>query len=196
MDHILFIQPSINTHLGCSHLLAILPHAAMNMGIPIALWVPAFNSLRYVLRIGIGGSNGNLILLFFFNIYLFWEASQVALVVKNLPANAGDSGAVVLSLGWKIPWRRKWRPSPAFFAWRIPQTEEPGRPQSMGSQRVGRNWATEHLFIFWPHWVFVAALGLLWAVAIQDYSSLWWVSFSLQRLLLLWHVAFRVCRLQ
>ena len=27
------------------------------------------------------------------------------------------------------------------LAWRIPWTEEPGGPQSMGSQRVGRSWA-------------------------------------------------------
>ena len=30
------------------------------------------------------------------------------------------------------------------LAWRIPWTEEPGGPQSMGSQRVGHNWATKH----------------------------------------------------
>ena len=34
------------------------------------------------------------------------------------------------NLAWRIP------------AWRIPWTEEPGRLQSMGSQRVGHNWAT------------------------------------------------------
>ena len=28
------------------------------------------------------------------------------------------------------------------LAWKIPWTEEPGRLQSMGSQRVGHNWAT------------------------------------------------------
>ena len=28
------------------------------------------------------------------------------------------------------------------IAWKIPWTEEPGRLQSMGSQRVGHNWAT------------------------------------------------------
>ena len=28
------------------------------------------------------------------------------------------------------------------LAWKIPRTEEPGRLQSMGSQRVGRDWAT------------------------------------------------------
>ena len=37
-------------------------------------------------------------------------------------------------------------------AWKIPWTEEPGRLQSMGSLRVGHNWATSlSLFIF-MHW--------------------------------------------
>ena len=31
------------------------------------------------------------------------------------------------------------------LAWKIPWTEEPGRLQSMGSLRVGHNWATEWL---------------------------------------------------
>ena len=29
-------------------------------------------------------------------------------------------------------------------AWKIPWAEEPGRLQSMGLQRVGHDWATEH----------------------------------------------------
>ena len=36
----------------------------------------------------------------------------------------------------KIPWRRKWQPT---IAWKIPWMEEPGRLQSMGSQRVGHD---------------------------------------------------------
>ena len=39
----------------------------------------------------------------------------------------------------KIPWRRKWQPTPSILAWKIPWTEEPGRLQSMGSQRVGHD---------------------------------------------------------
>ena len=36
------------------------------------------------------------------------KEAQVALVVKNLPANAGDTGDVDSIPGWgKIPWRRK-----------------------------------------------------------------------------------------
>ena len=29
----------------------------------------------------------------------------------------------------------------SILAWRIPQTEEPGRLQSMGSHRVGHDWS-------------------------------------------------------
>ena len=36
-------------------------------------------------------------------------------------------------------WRRKWQPTPGFFAWRIPGTEEPGGLLSMGSHRVGHD---------------------------------------------------------
>ena len=36
------------------------------------------------------------------------------------------------------------------LAWRIPWREEPGRLQSMGSQRVGHDWVTSlSLFTFW-----------------------------------------------
>ena len=50
----------------------------------------------------------------------------------------------------KIPWRRKWLPNPEMatmaqsriLAWIIPRTKEPGRLQSLGSQRVGHDWAT------------------------------------------------------
>ena len=44
----------------------------------------------------------------------------------------------------KIPWRRKWQPTPIFLAWKISWTEEPGGLQSMGSQRVSYDWTTEH----------------------------------------------------
>ena len=32
----------------------------------------------------------------------------------------------------------------SILAWKIPRTEEPGRLQSMGSQRVGHDWRIEH----------------------------------------------------
>ena len=45
----------------------------------------------------------------------FNEVSQVALVVKNPSAKAGDIETWVRSLGVKIPWRRAWQPTPVFL---------------------------------------------------------------------------------
>jgi len=39
----------------------------------------------------------------------------------------------------KIPWRRAWQPTPVFLPRESPRTGEPGRPQSMGLQRVGHD---------------------------------------------------------
>jgi len=39
----------------------------------------------------------------------------------------------------KIPWRRNWLTHSSVLAWRIPLTEEPGRLQSMESQRVAHD---------------------------------------------------------
>ena len=41
----------------------------------------------------------------------------------------------------KIPWRRAWQPTPVFLPEEFPWTEQPGRLQSMGLQRVGHNWS-------------------------------------------------------
>ena len=38
------------------------------------------------------------------------------------------------------------------LTWRIPWTEEPGRLQSMGSLRVGHNWATSLSLFTFMHW--------------------------------------------
>ena len=38
------------------------------------------------------------------------------------------------------------------FPWKIPWMEEPGRPQSMGSLRVGHDWATSLSLFTFMHW--------------------------------------------
>ena len=38
------------------------------------------------------------------------------------------------------------------LAWKIPWTEEPGRLQSMGSRRVGHDWATSLSLFTFMHW--------------------------------------------
>ena len=42
----------------------------------------------------------------------------------------------VQSLGWEDPLEKEIAPHSSTLAWKIPWTEEPGRLQSMGSQRV------------------------------------------------------------
>ena len=50
----------------------------------------------------------------------------------------------VQSLGQEEPLERKMATYSNILAWRIPWTEEPGRLQCMGLQRVGHNLATEY----------------------------------------------------
>ena len=45
-------------------------------------------------------------------------------------------------LGGEDPLEKEMATHSSILAWRIPWTEEPGGLQSMGSQRVGHNWAT------------------------------------------------------
>ena len=64
---------------------------------------------------------------------LFWRwASQVALVVKNLPANAGDIRDV--GLIQEDPVEEDMATHSSILAWEIPWTEESGWLQSMGLQ--------------------------------------------------------------
>ena len=46
--------------------------------------------------------------------------------------------------------RRQWHPTPPH--WKIPWTEEPGRLQSMGSLRIGHDWATSLSLFTLMHW--------------------------------------------
>ena len=45
----------------------------------------------------------------------------------------------VQSLGWEDPLEKEMAIHSSTIAWKIPWTEEPGRLQSMGSQRVGHD---------------------------------------------------------
>ena len=61
---------------------------------------------------------------------------------KESPCSAGDPGFDP----WvgKISRRRAWQPTQVFLPGESPWTEEPGRLQYMGSQRVRHNWVTKH----------------------------------------------------
>ena len=71
---------------------------------------------------------------FFVVVNYLVSSSLVAQAVKNLPAMWETW---VQSLGWEDLLAKGMAPHSSILAWRIPQTEEPGRLQSIGSQRVG-----------------------------------------------------------
>ena len=65
--------------------------------------------------------------------YSSYRASLVAQMVKRLPTVRETQ---VQFLGWEDPLEKERATHSSTLAWKIPWTEEPGRLQSMGSQRV------------------------------------------------------------
>ena len=59
-------------------------------------------------------------------------------MVKNLPSM---QEAWVWSLGWEVPLEKGMATHSSILVWKIPRTEEPGRLQSTGFQRVGHDWS-------------------------------------------------------
>ena len=68
------------------------------------------------------------------------------LVVQMVKSLSGMQETWVQSLGWEDSLEKAMAPHYSTLAWKIPWTEEPGRLQSMGSQRVGHDWATSLSF--------------------------------------------------
>ena len=78
-------------------------------------------------------------------------ASQVGLVIKNLPANTGDTKDASLIPGpGEDPLEQEMATHCSILAWKFTWTKEGGRLQSMGLQRVRYHWVTEHAqSLFW-----------------------------------------------
>ena len=69
------------------------------------------------------------------------EAWDAAVTLKNMPANARNAGSVPGS--GRFSWSRKVQPTPVFLLGEAPWTGKPGMLQSMGSQTVRCDLATE-----------------------------------------------------
>ena len=67
----------------------------------------------------------------------------MAQIVKNLPAVQETQETQVPSLGQEDPLEEDMATHSSILAWEVPWTEEPGRLQSMRSQRVRYNSATK-----------------------------------------------------
>ena len=71
--------------------------------------------------------------MFISHLYVFFGASLVVQTVKHLTATWETQ---VKPLGREDPLEKEMATHSSTLAWKIPWTEEPGRLQSMGSQRV------------------------------------------------------------
>ena len=67
---------------------------------------------------------------------MMFKAYLVAQLVKNLPTLQETS---VQSLGWADLLKKGIATHSRILAWKIPETEEPGRLQFIGLQRVGHD---------------------------------------------------------
>ena len=73
-------------------------------------------------------------------IYIAW-AFPCGSGVKHPPVTQKTR---VRSLGWEDPLEKEMATHSSVLAWEIPWTEEPGRLQSTGFQRVGQDLVTKH----------------------------------------------------
>ena len=77
--------------------------------------------------------------------YVYVWASLVAKRLKCLPTMRETW---IRSLGWEDPLEKEMATHSNILAWRIPWIEKPGGLHSMGSQRVGHDWATSLSHIY------------------------------------------------
>ena len=63
MYHIFFIYSSVDGHLACLHVLAIVSSATTNIGVHVSFWIMFFS--EYMPRSRIAGSYGSSIFFFF-----------------------------------------------------------------------------------------------------------------------------------
>ena len=64
---------------------------------------------------------------------------MISLVVQTVKRLFTMQETRVQSLGWEDPLEKEMAIHSSTIAWKIPWTEEPGRLQSVGSQRVGHD---------------------------------------------------------
>ena len=72
-------------------------------------------------------------------VHIFFLRLCTSLVVQTVKRLSMMQETQVRSLGWEDPLEKEMAIHSSTIAWKIPWTEEPGRLQSMGSQRVGHD---------------------------------------------------------
>ena len=75
----------------------------------------------------------------------------------------------------KILWRRQWQPTPVLLPGKSYGRMEPGRLQSVGSQRVGHDWATSLSLPLEQELPKKFDFSCLHMVFNRNFRSIWWI---------------------
>ena len=121
----IFIHSSVDGHLGCFHVLAIVNSFCL-------LFCLGYTFCVYGMKAMAPHSST-----------LAWKIpwmEEPGRLQSMGSLRVGHDWATSLSLFTFMHWRRKWQPT-RVFAWRIPGTVEPDGLPPMGSHRVGHDWS-------------------------------------------------------
>ena len=89
------------------------------------------------------------------------QAPQVALVVKNSPANAGDIRGKFHPWVRKIPWRREWQPTPVLLPGESQEQRSLAGYSPWGHKELEMTEATEHTHRLTDRWFTVSKIKTL-----------------------------------
>ena len=83
------------------------------------------------------------------SLFLDWAHGRNNLSTDRFPKWSHDHK---FWMSYSLPSEKAMAPHSSTLAWKIPWTEKPGGLQSMGSRRVGLDWATSLSLFTFMHW--------------------------------------------
>jgi len=86
---------------------------------------------------------------------IYLSPPRAGLHLRKIMAEESGKSSFLSSWNYLLPCtpqEKAMAPHSSTLAWKIPWTEEPGRLQSVGSLRVGHDWATSLSLFTFMHW--------------------------------------------